>query len=183
VVTIENAGKPDNEPVYGASRSLAKLCSDPNDIVGLIAYGLFKQEQSEWAHSRRPSQAQVREHFDTLQSSRVSILRGSAERRLLEWVETLREDWHEESFAEIRDSVALSVADNVEKSISQRLSTDLVEIRNATSFKSALVANIAGWLVSLTITALAAIGAYSSGILSNVSVPAEIRQNQFPAEK
>jgi len=152
------------EPVWGASRSLAKLCIDKDDIVGLIAYGLFKQEQTEWATANRPSREDVDKHFNTLQNSRVEILRGSAELKLLSWVESLREQWENENFNAIRTNVADQISTEIERKISEKLTQELSQIRSATSFKSAITANIAGWLISLGITLLVAL-TFSKGIV------------------
>jgi hypothetical protein len=116
------------ERLIGASRSLERLCNDKNDIVGLLAYGLFKQEQSEWAKSERPSQEDVDKHASTLQESRIGILRGSSERMLLEWVETLREEWYERAHQNIVSHVASEIGEATREKVSSQVSNDLNEI-------------------------------------------------------
>ncbi|MDH0614362.1 MULTISPECIES: hypothetical protein [unclassified Agrobacterium] len=152
------------ERIWGASKGLEIISDDKSDdkdeLVNLIAYSLFKLEQSEWAKETKPTREEVDKHHQTLQTSRVKSLRDNAKSRLNERITATQKEWRKALFDEIRKEVADTVAAEIEERVTDRLSQDLKHIKNSTSFKSALMANVAGWLVSIGLTAIVILGTF-----------------------
>lgn len=134
-------GEARGEHVPGVSRSLKKLSKNKDDIVGLIAYGLFKYEQSEWAENTHPEPATVDRHHEQLQSTRIESLRSNAELRLTDWANSLEEQWREEQYS----LLAKAVVEDSKLEI-------LYSIERASSFWKSVGASVFAWFVSIVLT-------------------------------
>jgi hypothetical protein len=167
-VVVVNTGI-EESPIWGASRSLKKICDDNDDLVGLIAYGLYKQEMSQWADEAKPTRDEVDKQHLTLQNKRVEGLRSQAKEILYAWIEGKEDEWRNDLFNEIKNNVAKSVGDEVEKAVTNRLATDISEIRKSTNLSSAIKANLIAWLITLAISATLVIGLFNSSIIDSVA--------------
>lgn len=138
--------------VVGASRSLRKLSRDKDDLVGLIAYGLFKYEQSEWAEHTRPSREDVEKHPETLQDTRIESLRSNAAEKLSNFVSSLEEQWREELYNDIKRDVVGELSAQFESKIKEQLSSVLAQLKVSSSLGRAILANLLAWILSLALT-------------------------------
>jgi hypothetical protein len=138
----------------GESRSLAKLASGKDDLVGLIAYGIYKFEQSEWARSCKPTSDEVSKHSATLQETRIQSLRSNAEVRLSEYIQTMELQWRQELYAEIKSEVLDHVANEFENRIASRFVDLSDSLRHATGFWRSIGTNVVAWVITLFITFL-----------------------------
>ncbi len=149
--------------VIGASRSLNRLCSGPSDLQGLIAYGLFKIEQTEWAEKHTPTKDAVNNYHTTLGESRVTILRDSAQSKLIAWGQDLKEGFR----AEIVDDIEKQVDQGAVTSIAERLSFSVrneIKSSNKNWLVQAVLGGVVAWLVTLFLTALVAFTIYGPSI-------------------
>lgn len=131
----------DAEHVVGASRSLKRLSSGKDDLVGLIAYGLFKYEQSEWAVKTRPTRDDVERHHEQLQETRIESLRSNAEYRLTDWASELEKQWREDQYRDLANQVVADHSANV-----------IREVRKASGFWKSVGAGVVSWGLTAVIT-------------------------------
>ena len=127
--------------IVGVSRSLKKLSSDRDDIVGLIAYGLFKYEQSEWADKTRPARDAVDRHHEQLQSTRIESLRSNAELRLTKWANSLEEQWREQQYQLLARNVFEEASDDIIRTVEK-----------SSSFWKSVGASVVAWFASIVLT-------------------------------
>jgi len=146
-----------NDFPKGKSRSLVKICNGPEDVIGLIAYSLFKFEQSEWAEARQPEDQEVDSHHQTLQLTRVESLRSNAEQRLGEWIESLEEEWYRENYEAIKSDVAEAVAQEVRNEVVSEFRPLLNDIKQQGGIREAIVANLIAWIITIAATTLIAL--------------------------
>lgn len=131
-------GNADEQPrVY--SRAFDNFVQSDDDVVGLLAYALYKRSVREEAEQGRRSSGDTRNPPPTV----VSTYRQAAERELTEVVNASIEA----AKPEIQRSATL---DSIDKARS-----DLAEhITSRTSFGQALLANIIAWGFTLFVAAL-----------------------------
>jgi hypothetical protein len=128
------------------SRAFETFVSGQDDLIGLIAYALYKQNLREVAQSGRPLPlAAARVPTPT----EVSAYRGDAERKL-------------QTFA--ANVVDVATPDIVERGVGIAIDAakvELVEVINRrTSAKTAIVTNLAAWVITLAITVLLLVTIY-----------------------
>ena len=155
------------DEIVGMSRSLKKLAADQSDIVGLIAYGLYKTEQSEWANTARPSAPEVNRHHLTLQTTKIGSLRASAESRLTEWFadvnESVQQQFKSDVRAELEAEFDKEMVEQISRKVESGVRSELERIRRSTLLRDLTVAVVA-WLISLAITALVVFVSYGPSI-------------------
>jgi hypothetical protein len=128
------------------SRAFETLVEDPNDLVGLVAYALYKQTVREAAATGRLT-VQPRHRFPT--PTERSAYRGNAERRL-------------QSFAAVATQQA--TPEIMAKGIGSAVEAAKVELLQAlerrTSFVNAILSNLVAWIITLAVTVLLIVTIY-----------------------
>ncbi|MEJ1161377.1 hypothetical protein [Prosthecomicrobium sp. N25] len=147
--------------IVGASRSLRRLAEDRNDLVGMIAYSLFKFEQSEWAESAKPKRDEVDRHHVTLQEARIESLRSNAALKLSEWVEDLEAAWRADMYDQIRAEVIAEIVKEINLGVRReieplgaRIDALGLDVSRSNDFWRAVWTNMVAWLLSLMVSAL-----------------------------
>lgn len=118
------------------SRAFENLVGDDNDLVGLLAYALFKQSVREAVQ-----QGQTSPFSRNPPASVVNTYRLSATRRLEQFAASVVDDQK----IELLDSTTVEAVRNAASDIK-------VHVSQRTNFGSALLTNIIAWLVTLAIT-------------------------------
>ena len=152
-----------NESVAGASRSLKRLAKDSNDLTGLIAYGLFKIQQSEWANSATPDPQEIDRYHLTLQQTQILSLRANANEKLTDWVESLKSEWQTEVRAEVEEEFDTEMVENIVKKLEDKVREELARIRRNSLLRDLMV-GVGAWAITLAITALIVFVAYGPTI-------------------
>lgn len=155
------------ETIAGVSRSLKKLAEDHDDIVGLIAYGLFKSQQSEWADAVRPSHEEAARYHLTLQKTQIASLRANAEGKLSDLLHQLKSQFQDEIREEIQSEVDIKVVEGITKKIAEAVKREFAIAHRHSIMRDLLVA-VGGWFVTLLITVLIVIVAYGPSIIDVV---------------
>ncbi len=112
---------------------------EDEDIVGLVAYALFKKAIREEARSRSSSSSDTRNPSETT----VKTYRAAAEQLLTEVVGLAIE----EATPEIQQSAVLAAVETSQSKIE-------THITKRTNFVSALLANIVAWVITLALAAI-----------------------------
>lgn len=137
-----------------AFESLVSTSGDPDgadDIIGLLAYALYKAHIREALRDGR-SVHRGRDRVPT--ETEISAYRGAAERRLIAFAESAVEQATPgiEQAGVVREVAAVKA--------------DIVaEIRIRTSYRTAITANVVGWLVSIAITVLVVLSGVPEWVL------------------
>ena len=130
------------------SRAFEAFVPDGTDIVGLLGYALYKAHIREALTKGRP----VNHGADrTPTDSEVRAFRGEAERRLSAFAESVIE----QATPGIERTALVAAMDESKASI-------VAEIGRRTSYRTAITANVIGWLVSIAITVLVVISGVPS---------------------
>jgi hypothetical protein len=128
------------QPAAGHSKAFETLVENADDLVGLIAYALYKQSLREDAEQGKPvAPSHSREPTATL----VKAFRGDAERRLQNFASV--------AFEEAAPGLIVDA-------FGGRLDTAVIEInqtiKERTSMKSAVVSNMVAWALTIVATFL-----------------------------
>jgi hypothetical protein len=118
------------------SRAFENLVEDDNDIVGLLAYALFKQSVREAAQERQPAA-----FSRNPPASVVKTYRLSAERRLEEFASVIVDAQRAELMEGATVEAIKNAASEIRAHTTQR-----------TGFGSALLTNVVAWVLTLAIT-------------------------------
>jgi hypothetical protein len=111
---------------------------DPEDLVGLLAYGLYKQNLREAAMRGSPVPPSVHRHPTTTE---LNAYRGDAERRLQRFAD-----------AAIAQATPEIVQDGVGNAVEHAV-IELTDVINTkTSLKAAIFANVIAWVITLAVT-------------------------------
>ena len=141
---------PAASPSY--SRAFETFVQDPDDLVGLLAYSLYKRHIREAFLADRPHPSDRRTPTDT----ELAAFRGDAERRL----QTFAASAIDQASPEI---VQGSIARSVESitGVVDQAKTEIVRaVERRTSLGPAIAANVLGWAVTLALTVLVITGIY-----------------------
>lgn len=136
-----------NPKIY--SKAFENMVNGPDDVVGLLAYALYKQtiaEDSLRGHPPTPAQRDPG-------SQAVALFRSSAEQKLSNFAASVVEDAREG----LQQTAVLDKLSDVEVKLKSHIS-------EKTSFGMALVTNVVGWLVTLAITVIFILVAVTSGL-------------------
>ena len=128
------------------SRAFDTLVEDPDDLVGLLAYALYKQTVRESVASGRTPLPPAQRHPAPTERA---AYRGDAERRLQNFAAAATEEATPEIIAR---GVGIAIdAARIEL-------TDTINRR--TSFWTAIGINLAAWIITLAITVLLLLAVY-----------------------
>jgi hypothetical protein len=128
------------------SRAFETLVEGPTDLVGLVAYALYKQAIREAGMGGRPMMPPL--HRFPIPTER-SAYRGDAERRL-------------QAFAALATEQATPgiITKGVELTV-EAARIELIEALNRrTSFTAAILSNLAAWVITLAVTVLLLVTIY-----------------------
>lgn len=117
------------------------------DIVGLLAYALYKRDKREVAATQAIDASHLRDHHKTLTSGLLTQYRESA-LRLLEAYSQAVVDRAE---PEIRAAARIEAVDSARDAIVR-------EIKNSTAWGWSILWNVVAWLISLAIVFLVTVG-------------------------
>lgn len=131
------------------NRTYERLVNDPNDLVGLLAYALYKQSKRDWLtrykqkDSSGPSLSEMQAYAEHFGDDDLRRFRDEAQTTLYEFAQTFLEDR------------LPSIKNDIVKAEITPLLADLEEtVKSRTSFKSALEANLAASLIITGVTAI-----------------------------
>ncbi|BCH62643.1 hypothetical protein RvVAT039_pl12130 (plasmid) [Agrobacterium vitis] len=131
------------------SKAFENMVNGPDDVVGLLAYALYKQTIAEDAlQGQHPTSAQRNPGVVA-----VALYRSSAEQKLSAFASSVLEDAREG----IQQSAIIDKLQEVEGRVKSHVSSK-------TSFGMALFTNVIGWLLTLAITVLVILVAAASGV-------------------
>jgi hypothetical protein len=133
-------------PVDSYSRAFERYVNDGDDLVGLLAYALYKQGVREAAMAGQPVQPSAARNPT---STEITAYRGDAERRLQLFAASAVDEARPEL---LQDGVVLS--------IDKAKSDLLVAITQRTSMRAAVLASIIGWAITLGLTVLILVTIY-----------------------
>lgn len=131
-----------------------RLVSGPDDLVGMVAYGIYKQEKRDWIirfqteKGRRPNEAEVwafNEHFS---ETALARLRSEAESMLIAFAESVVES----RTPDIAKGIMASGMEDLSKAIEQSTTDVKGYVKAQTSPGWAIVWNTVAWLISVVIT-------------------------------
>ncbi len=137
------------------SRAFEKLVESEDDITGLLAYALYKQAIREAARQGRVVHTSAQR---SPVATEIAVFRGAADSKLYSFSTYIVD----QSRAEIVNT-AIS-ADIV--AMEGRLRT---ELRNATSWRNAIIINLLAWLLSIAITFLIVVAGVPGWIIALVA--------------
>ena len=135
----ESAGSPPSEPYSRAFENLVKSSGDDDDVVGLVAYALFKKSIREDSKAGIAATGDKRNPSETT----VKTYRAAAEQLLTEVVGRAID----EATPEIQQSTILAAVEAAESKLE-------CHITKRTDFFTALIANVAAWAITLAIAAV-----------------------------
>jgi uncharacterized membrane protein len=136
------------------SRAFETLVEDPNDLVGLLAYALYKQTIREAVCVGRP--VLPPSHRFPATTERAAY-RGDAERRLQSFAAAATDE-------ATPDIIARGVGLAVEAAKIELIQT----VYRRTHFLSAIGVNLAAWVITLAITVLLLVTVYLPSWQSNL---------------
>lgn len=136
------------EPAF--STAFDRLVGDHDteiDIVGLLAYALYKRDKRELAVSKAVDDQMLRQHYKTLTSGLQSQYRDSALRLLEDYSNAVVSRAEPEIMAGARIAQIESAKADI-----------VSEVKSSTAAWKSIVWNVIAWLVSLAIAFLVTIG-------------------------
>ncbi len=121
------------------SRAFENLVAEPNDVVGLLAYALYKQHVREEFSQGIHTEGRLRNPTQTT----IDMFRSSAESRLNQFAA----DAIDEARDEIQQSAILNTLESSVSEISQHISRSTGSVR-------AIWTNFIAWLLTIAVTVL-----------------------------
>lgn len=131
------------------NKTFERLVTGKDDLVGLLAYSLYKQSKSDWIKRFKqrtpdgPTQPELDAYADHLGDDDLNRLRGEAQSMLFSFADTFLQ----ERMPSIRENF-------IKTELSPLLANLQKTVKDRTSFISALLANIAATLVIGGVTAI-----------------------------
>lgn len=132
----------------GASRTFEKLVAGEDDLVGLIAYSLYKRAKQEWSVDSR-SQEEADKYCEIATGAHVANLRTSAETKLNDFAQGIYDQYE----SELRQELTREISSGLKQELLAELRG---HITDRTRFLSSVAAGVVAWIVSLLITLLVA---------------------------
>lgn len=117
------------------------------DIVGLLAYALYKRDKRELALSGALDEEHLRNHYKTLTSGLLNQYRESALRQL----ESYSASVVAQATPEIQDGARISAVEQARDAV-------IAEVRGSTAWWLSILWNVVAWLLSLAIVFLVTVG-------------------------
>lgn len=117
------------------------------DIVGLLAYALYKRDKREVATTQSLEPEQLRNHHKMLTSGLQSQYRDNALRML--------EDYSNEVVARAEPQIRAAARIS---SIEQARDAVIAEVKSGTAWWQSILWNVLAWLISLAIAFLVTVG-------------------------
>lgn len=145
---------PDDNPLVEGDRQepehfstiFQRLVNGPDDLVGLVAYGLYKESKRDWTlryrrkHGHRPAEVALEEYHDTFSDSDLQRLRSEAEELMLAFADTIVEARRPEIE---RQALDRGLADTERRIVS--------EIAARTRFRDGLYTSLTAWFISVVV--------------------------------
>jgi len=126
-----------------------RLTVEPDDLVGLIAYGLYKQAKRDWVlryknkHRSYPEQSDMQAYHDHFSDDDLLRFRSQAESMMLDFAEVIVEDRR------------LMIEDNARNGELKDIKTAIIsKIADSTKFWDQVKASVIAWVISLALTVL-----------------------------
>jgi hypothetical protein len=118
----------DTSSNMGMSRSLRIFCNDNQNIEGMIAYALYKFDQTNWAARKERSPEELNNYIDSLEENKGKFDR-EAQRLLEKYIFEVHEEWYQSSYAEIENSVYGDIIEKVKEQLKENELNYISEIR------------------------------------------------------
>ena len=137
-----------------------RIAIDDNDVVGLVAYGLYKSAKRDWIlkhrerNGRRPDGQQLAYYHDAFVDTDIDRFRIDAKNRLIGFAEVIVDARTPEIEARVRS-----------EGIEAAKAAIILEIGSRTKFWDQVKASCVAWLISIFITA-AIVALYNRDIIS-----------------
>lgn len=131
-----------------------RLVRDPDDLVGLVAYGIYKQEKRDWIirhrneYSRRPSDDEVRSFNSHYSDMALERFRNEAESMMIDFAEVVVES----RAPEIERQAVASGINSLKVAISEASDTIKNHVTKQTSPLWSVIWNIVAWVLTLVVT-------------------------------
>ncbi|HYD67615.1 hypothetical protein [Azospirillum sp.] len=144
--TIDPALSTDETQAGVYNTVFERLVRSPDDVVGLVAYGIYKQGKRDWLaryrrkHGRAPDDRALEAYHDHISDTDLERLRNDAERMMLAFAEVIVEDRAPEIQRQAQIRNLTDIEDRILKRIDER-----------TRFSDSLKANLTAWLISLVV--------------------------------
>tara|TARA_B100000965_G_scaffold403157_1_gene430649 strand:+ start:4352 stop:4885 length:534 start_codon:yes stop_codon:yes gene_type:complete len=146
------------------SRTFERLVESSDDLVGLIAYAIYKQALREAAQRGDSVRPKIdRNPTDTERTAYRDAAQKMLERFGTSVINEAREDFMADSLAAIDQRVS-DIASYVKAAASENEAKVVATVRHRTSFGMAIMVNIAGWFATLAITALIVFAVAAPGL-------------------
>lgn len=127
----------------GHSRAFENMVEGPNDIVGLLAYALFKQNIREEARQGVKTDGSLRNPSDVT----VGLFRSSAEQQLNAFASAAID----QATPEIRESAILSAIWKLEANLK-------THVTSRTGIGGAIWSNVIAWVVTIVLSTAIVVG-------------------------
>lgn len=127
----------------GHSRAFENLVSGPDDIIGLLAYALYKQHVREEAIGGAPTNGALRNPS----AISVGMFRGSAEQLLNSFASNAIDEAKPDILNSAVMGAVAEVGNGLERHIDKR-----------TGFWTAVVTNLLAWVLTVSITVVLLVG-------------------------
>ena len=144
---ISKALGPSDEDQF--STIFRRLVKSSDDLVGLIAYGIYKQSKRDWIiqykekHKRRPNSDAMNDYHDHFTDTDLDRFRNEAEGMMVAFSDVIVADKRPYIEKEIRELEFSALKRDIQ-----------VEIKNSTKLSTAILASVIAWFISLAIIAL-----------------------------
>lgn len=138
-----------------ASTIMERLVHRPDDLVGLIAYGLYKQEKRDWVirygqrYNRRPDVAAMQAFHDSHSDTALGRFRNEAEAILATFVRQ-----------SVEDEIPAIAANAVNAAVEQRFLDLSAQLKESGSLWTNIKANVFANLLLLGATVVIVLGIY-----------------------
>ncbi len=134
------------------SQAFEKLVQSENDITGLLAYALYKQAIREAARQGRVVHSSGQR---SPVATEIAAFRGAADSKLSIFAASI-----------LDESRATIINTAIRADIGAMEGRLLTALRNATSWRNAIVINLLAWLLSIAITFLIAVAGVPGWIIT-----------------
>lgn len=142
----ETAGAGTGDEVGDYSTIFQRLVMGEDDVVGLVAYGLYKHSKRDWIirfrekRGRKPGQPDLVGYHDHFSDADMDRFRTQAEAKMLSFAEVIVEDRRNEFEQEVRSRELDGLRTRLETFISDR-----------TSIWKSISSNFAAWVLTVLV--------------------------------
>lgn len=156
-MTTEDIPEAEQEE-YRFSTLFQRLVTGSDDLVGMVAYGIYKQEKRDWIirfrqqHQKRPTDSEVEAFNDHYSDAALQRFRSEAESMMLDFAEVIVDS----RAPEIKKRARVEGFEKVETAITAAAADVKQHVDKQTNPAWSVFWNVVAWVFTLAITIAAA---------------------------